>query len=218
VNDVGPADRARQLLRRSFWPLLERAGLPRIRFHDLRPTAATLLLDASTHPKVAMEMLGHSTVGIDARPLQPRRPQHTGNGGPGDGSGPGGLRAAKLTPMAIAFQHLVKKPDGVTEIAATGIRVCTLASLYDVGETPEQIAENYSLPLAAVLEALAYAADHPDEIDATNRADMAVEQSVIDLMPEPFRDHARQVAEADEREYQELVRKVREARRGTAVP
>ena len=120
--------------------------------------------------------------------------------------------------MAIAFQHLVKKTDGVTEIAATGIRVCTLASLYDVGETPEQIAENYSLPIAAVLEALAYAADHPDEIDATNRADMAAEQSVIDQMPEALRENARRVAEADEREYQELVRKAKEARRGTPVP
>jgi len=58
-----PNHPASNLLRRSFWPLLERAGLPRIRFHDLRHTAATLLL-AGTHPKVAQERLGHSTVGM----------------------------------------------------------------------------------------------------------------------------------------------------------
>ncbi len=39
----GPV-RKSKLVRRSFLPLLKRAGLPRIRFHDLRHTAATLLL------------------------------------------------------------------------------------------------------------------------------------------------------------------------------
>ncbi|MGH2363199.1 MAG: tyrosine-type recombinase/integrase [Chloroflexota bacterium] len=63
-NDVGRPILPGNLLRRSFWPLLEKAGLPRIRFHDLRHTAATLLLAAGTHPKVAQEMLGHSTVGM----------------------------------------------------------------------------------------------------------------------------------------------------------
>ena len=64
ANDVGRPILPGNLLRRSFWPLLERAGLPRIRFHDLRHTAATLLLAAGTHPKVAQEMLGHSTVSM----------------------------------------------------------------------------------------------------------------------------------------------------------
>ncbi len=41
---------------------LERAGLPRIRIHDLRYTAATQLLERGVHPKVVQEMLGHSTV------------------------------------------------------------------------------------------------------------------------------------------------------------
>jgi uncharacterized protein (DUF433 family) len=120
--------------------------------------------------------------------------------------------------MAIAFQHLVKTAKGDTEIAGTGIRVYTISGLYDVGDSPEHIAENYELPLAAVLEALAYAADHPDEMDAMHRAEMAAQQSVIDQMPEAVRGNARLVAEADEREYQELVRKAKEARRGTPVP
>ena len=47
---------------RNFKRILQRAGLPNVRVYDLRHTAATLLLSAGTHPKVASEMLGHSTV------------------------------------------------------------------------------------------------------------------------------------------------------------
>jgi site-specific recombinase XerD len=49
---------------RAFRSLLARAGLPQLRFHDLRHTAATLLLGAGIHPKVVSEMLGHSTISI----------------------------------------------------------------------------------------------------------------------------------------------------------
>jgi integrase len=45
-------------------PLLERAGLPYIRFHDLRHSAATLLLGLDIHRKIVSEMLGHSQIGI----------------------------------------------------------------------------------------------------------------------------------------------------------
>jgi integrase len=55
---------AASLLRVSFYPLLARAGLPHIRFHDLRHTAATLLLEQGVHPKIVSEMLGHSTIAI----------------------------------------------------------------------------------------------------------------------------------------------------------
>ncbi len=50
------------LLRRSFWPLLERAGLPHMRFHDLRHTCASLLLAEGVHPKVVQERLGHASI------------------------------------------------------------------------------------------------------------------------------------------------------------
>jgi integrase len=56
--------RRNNLGRRNFHPLLEMAGLPRIRFHDLRHTAATLLLAQGVHPKVVQERLGHATVGL----------------------------------------------------------------------------------------------------------------------------------------------------------
>ena len=54
----------RYVLRHHFRPLLRRAGLPVIRFHDLRHTTATLLLAQGVHPKVVSEMLGHTTIGI----------------------------------------------------------------------------------------------------------------------------------------------------------
>lgn len=44
--------------------VLARLGLPRIRIHDLRHTAASLLLQWGTHPKVVQELLGHSTIAI----------------------------------------------------------------------------------------------------------------------------------------------------------
>jgi len=40
------------------------AGVPRLRFHDLRHTHATHMLTAGVHPKIASERLGHSTIGI----------------------------------------------------------------------------------------------------------------------------------------------------------
>lgn len=64
VNEVGKPIEASNLRRRSFRPLLEKAGLPRIRFHDLRHSAATLLLTQGIHPKVVSERLGHSKVSI----------------------------------------------------------------------------------------------------------------------------------------------------------
>jgi integrase len=52
------------VLRGEFYPLLKRAGLPRVRFHDLRHSAASLLLSQGVHPKVVSAMLGHSGIAI----------------------------------------------------------------------------------------------------------------------------------------------------------
>jgi integrase len=52
------------LRNRSFKPLLKRAGLPTIRFHDLRHTCATLLLGRDVNAKVVSETLGHSSISI----------------------------------------------------------------------------------------------------------------------------------------------------------
>jgi integrase len=53
-----------EYVRRLFDRHLQRAELPRIRFHDLRHTHATLALQAGVHPKVVSERLGHTTVSI----------------------------------------------------------------------------------------------------------------------------------------------------------
>lgn len=47
-----------------FHRALEEAGLPRLRLHDLRHTAATHLLRRGVHPKVVQELLGHSTISL----------------------------------------------------------------------------------------------------------------------------------------------------------
>ena len=49
---------------RSLHRLTRKAALPKIRFHDLRHTCATLLLGRNVHPKIVQEMLGHATVAI----------------------------------------------------------------------------------------------------------------------------------------------------------
>jgi integrase len=49
---------------RTFKDLLKQAGLPDIRFHDLRHTAATLMFKQGVHPKVVQERLGHSDIAL----------------------------------------------------------------------------------------------------------------------------------------------------------
>ncbi|HNX48691.1 MAG TPA: tyrosine-type recombinase/integrase [Thermoanaerobaculaceae bacterium] len=85
TSEIGTPLEAGNVLRRSFWPLLLRLGLaeritweidavrrgkpvkvqrsrivPHLRFHDLRHSAATLLLETGMHPSVVAAMLGHS--------------------------------------------------------------------------------------------------------------------------------------------------------------
>ncbi len=63
-NSIGSPLQGTNLLKLSYWRLLAKAGLPRIRFHDLRHTAATLMLVQDVHPKVVAEMLGHTNISI----------------------------------------------------------------------------------------------------------------------------------------------------------
>lgn len=63
-NQVGRPVEASSLIMRSFRPLLAKADLPLIRFHDLRHTVASLLLLAGVHPEVVADLLGHSTISL----------------------------------------------------------------------------------------------------------------------------------------------------------
>src|SRR5207249_2106797 len=47
-----------------FKKLIAKAGVPKIRFHDLRHTSATLMLANNVHPKIVQERLGHADVSM----------------------------------------------------------------------------------------------------------------------------------------------------------
>jgi integrase len=51
-------------IRRSFNRIIKQADLPKIRFHDLRHTHATLLLAQGVNVKVISERLGHSNIKV----------------------------------------------------------------------------------------------------------------------------------------------------------
>ncbi|MFG3050924.1 tyrosine recombinase XerC [Kitasatospora sp. NPDC048239] len=50
-------------LRRSWYPLRDRLGLS-LRFHDLRHTCVTLLLDLGVPPHIVRQIAGHSDIGV----------------------------------------------------------------------------------------------------------------------------------------------------------
>jgi integrase len=62
TNEVGRPIEPQNLIRRSFRPLLRRGGLPAVRFHDLRHTAASILLAHGEGPLVVAQRLGHASV------------------------------------------------------------------------------------------------------------------------------------------------------------
>jgi integrase len=51
-------------LQRDFWKLLKVSGVRRIRFHDLRHTAASLMLNHGVPPLVVSKILGHANASI----------------------------------------------------------------------------------------------------------------------------------------------------------
>ncbi len=51
-------------LKRHLKRMLDRAGLPYVRIHDLRHTAASLMLAQGIQPKLISEILGHSRIGV----------------------------------------------------------------------------------------------------------------------------------------------------------
>ena len=51
-------------LSKDFKESLKRAGIPEIRFHDLRHTSASLMLMQGVNPKIIQERLGHSDISL----------------------------------------------------------------------------------------------------------------------------------------------------------
>lgn len=64
ATEVGTLLEPSNIDRRSFKPLLTKAGLPDMRFHDLRHTCATVLLTEGVNPKFVQELLGHADIGL----------------------------------------------------------------------------------------------------------------------------------------------------------
>ena len=48
--------------KRVFYKLLEKANLPRVRFHDIRHTFASLLLQQGEPRNYVMEQMGHASI------------------------------------------------------------------------------------------------------------------------------------------------------------
>jgi integrase len=63
ATSIGTPIGPRNLLR-SFYRILEKGNLPKMRFHDLRHTHATLMLQQGEHPKIVSERLGHANTRI----------------------------------------------------------------------------------------------------------------------------------------------------------
>jgi len=59
---AGTTFTCQNFINRHWIPPLKYAGLPYVRFHLLRHTAATLLLQRNVNPKIVQQLLGHSSV------------------------------------------------------------------------------------------------------------------------------------------------------------
>ena len=64
TNLLGNAINPSNFRIREVHALLNRAGVKKIRFHDLRHSTASLLLSLDVHPKIVQELLGHSNISV----------------------------------------------------------------------------------------------------------------------------------------------------------
>jgi hypothetical protein len=69
-----------------------------------------------------------------------------------------------------------------------------------------------------VYEALAYAAEHPEEMEAIRQADEAAEQRMLARMPKHLRRMAEEGIQDGEQARQRAIRDAKEARRGAPIP
>ena len=127
--------------------VLKRAGLPRVRFHDLRHTFATLALQNGVDIKTVSGMLGHFSRRVHPGHLRPRDYGSPARGGQGhgkssDGSvvnspkslpkarGPGGGNTASgpfLTRLGHGLGHLGVQEMGTSPKVAKGQRKTPLS-------------------------------------------------------------------------------------------
>ena len=78
INEAGKQLEHNNYRRRVFEPLLQKAGLRRIRFHDLRHTFASLLLQQGESPQYVREQMGHHSIQITVDITGTSFPEPTG--------------------------------------------------------------------------------------------------------------------------------------------
>jgi integrase len=63
-NGAGKALSPINTVKREFEPALRRAGLPRVRFHDLRHSYASIQIELGENPKYIQHQMGHSSIKV----------------------------------------------------------------------------------------------------------------------------------------------------------
>lgn len=96
-----------------FQSLLARAGLPRMRLHDMRHGAASLLVDAGAHPRVAQQLLRHAP---GSRMTMERYAHVTAR----QERSAADLLERAVTGGQSVTQSVTESPDGVAESRARG--------------------------------------------------------------------------------------------------
>jgi integrase len=78
-NEAGNHMNNKNMLRRHYRPALKAAGFPPLRFHDLRHTYASLLIEQGENIKYIQAQLGHSsptvTLNVYAHLMKDRNPE-----------------------------------------------------------------------------------------------------------------------------------------------
>jgi integrase len=97
-------DVAMGLCARHLWGAARRAGLRRIRWHDLRRSFASQLITAGVSIRQVQEWMGHSTIGMTMRYA------HLAPGGGADL-----IRALEAPEDGAAWQRCDNGTDGATE-------------------------------------------------------------------------------------------------------
>lgn len=59
---LGTPLNAENIIKRHFYPLIEKAGVRKISFHSLRHCSATIALAMDANLKIIQERLGHTTI------------------------------------------------------------------------------------------------------------------------------------------------------------
>src|SRR5215207_968418 len=94
---------------RHFKPLLRRAGLPDIRWHDLRHSCLTILLARGTHPKYVQHLAGHTSIQLFLDRYSHWMPsigRSTASGGTRTGSGGATIRLWSPHPVGSSRHSL----------------------------------------------------------------------------------------------------------------